>query len=109
MSEEMQLRNPDIEPTSDLIGAALGNKVYAVYEELMSSILPALELIPEWRYYNDGKAWLCKVVNKKKTVFWLSIWDGYFKTSFFYTEKNCGGIAGLNIDENIKIALVRLN
>ena len=51
----------------------------------------------EWRYYNDGKAWLCKVVNKKKTVFWLSIWEHYFKTSFYFTEKHLESIDALNI------------
>ncbi len=45
---------------------------------------------------------MCKVVYKKKTVFWLSIWDKFFKIAFYFTEKNCAGIAELNIDEKIK-------
>ncbi|MDR2907968.1 MAG: DUF3788 domain-containing protein, partial [Bacteroidales bacterium] len=39
---------------------------------------------------------------KKKTIFWLSIWEGYFKTSFFFTEKHLESIAALNIAEKIK-------
>jgi hypothetical protein len=53
-----------------------------------------------WQYYKDSKAWLCKVAHKKKTVFWLSIWDGYFKTSFFFLERHLEGIAALQLDEN---------
>ena len=33
----------------------------------------------EWRYDNDGNAWLGKVVRKKKTVCWVSVWDRFFK------------------------------
>ena len=59
-------------------------------------------LTSTWNYYNDGKAWLCKVQFKKKTVFWLSIWDQYFKLAFYFTEKNGKGIFDLDIDEKIK-------
>jgi hypothetical protein len=31
------------------------------------------KLIIEWDYYKDGKSWLCKIINKKKTICWLSI------------------------------------
>lgn len=41
----------------------------------------------EWRYYHDGKSWLMKVQHKKKTVFWLSIIKGSFRTTFYIHEK----------------------
>ena len=41
----------------------------------------------EWRYYKDGKSWLMKVQHKKKTVFWLSILRGTFRTTFYVHEK----------------------
>ena len=56
----------------------------------------------EWNYYNDGKNWLCKIVNKKKTVCWLSIWDIGFRTTFYFTEKTINGICELDIDQKIK-------
>ena len=59
-------------------------------------------LAMEWRYYRDGKAWLCKVTTKKKTVCWLSVWNGYFKTTFYFTEKTGSAIAGLTIDQALK-------
>jgi hypothetical protein len=61
---------------------------------------PEFGLAFEWRYYKDSKAWLCKVAHKKKTVFWLSVWDGFFKTSFFFLERHLEGIAVLAIDES---------
>jgi len=43
-----------------------------------------------------------KAVYKKKTIFWLSVWEGYFKISFYFIEKYLGGIAVLDISETIK-------
>ena len=98
----MVLKEPGISPTKKVLENALG-KTYDVYEELMDTISGKKhELIPQWHYYNDGKAWLCKVQYKKKTVFWLSVWDKYFKMAFYFTEKNSKGIFELDIDENIK-------
>lgn len=101
--EEILLRDPAVQPTKEVLKKALGSS-YPVYEELFEILNePAFSLVPVWNYYNDGKAWLCKVCYKKKTVFWLSIWENYFKTTFYYTEKNCGGIMDIEIDEIIKV------
>ncbi|GAO28582.1 DUF3788 family protein [Geofilum rubicundum] len=39
---------------------------------------------------------------KKKTVFWLSVWDGFIRTSFYFTEKTKPGVLSLNIDDELK-------
>jgi hypothetical protein len=41
----------------------------------------------EWRYYNDGKRWLYKITKKKKTICWVSVWPGLFKTGFYFPER----------------------
>lgn len=100
--ETQLLRNPEILPSEEVIKDALKNS-FSVYNELINAITSnTLGLLPEWHYYNDGKAWLCKVVFKKKTIFWLSVWEQYFKIAFYFTEKHCEGIASLTIDEDIK-------
>jgi hypothetical protein len=58
----------------------------------------------EWRYYNDGKAWLCKFVHKKKTVCWVSIWSRFFKTTFYFTAKNDRDVEALPIASDLKDA-----
>lgn len=68
----------------------------------MKMITSDLNLASEWRFYKDGNAWFCEVVGKKKTVFGLSIWEGYIRTSFFFTGKNSGGIDGLAKNSEIK-------
>jgi len=96
------LRDSEIFPSKEILKDALDN-TYPVFESFMDTIISdEYGLTPEWNYYRDGKAWLCKVCHKKKTIFWLSVWEGHFKTSFFFTEKHLEGIAALNISESIK-------
>lgn len=99
--ERPLLNDPEIFPTDKVLEIVLGES-YPVYTEMMQTIKAApYSLEPEWRYYNDGKAWLCKVVFKKKTVFWLSVWNQYFRVVFYYTEKNKGGLDSLGISKDI--------
>lgn len=41
----------------------------------------------EWRYYNDGKSWLFKITQKKKTICWTSVYHNKFKTTFYFSDK----------------------
>ena len=103
MEKEQLLRDPDIYPSDEVIAAAL-EASYNTYKAFTQK-LPELGVEAEWRYYNDGKAWLGKCVHKKKTVFWLSIWDGFFKVSIFFTEKTRGGVYELPIHTELKTRL----
>lgn len=96
------LKEPEIVPTKEVLAKVLGRS-YSAFDALITTITdPEFGLIPKWNYYKDGKAWLCKVQYKNNTVFWLSVWDKYFKTGFYFTEKNAGGIDRLDIDPGIK-------
>jgi len=100
--ETQLLREKDILPTMEVLEYALGES-FPTYSELMGIITnPEFGLVTQWHYYNDGKAWLCKVSYKKKTVFWLSVWDKFFKVGFYFTEKNCSGVLTLDIEKEIK-------
>ena len=107
MSAIMQLRDAAIYPTDKVLMDVLGDafKVYSLFIETIS--IDPLSLSVEWRYYNDGKAWLAKVQSKKKTILWLSVWDNLFKITFYFTEKNIEAIAGLNISEAIKVVFCK--
>lgn len=102
MEAQMLLKDADIFPSDKILEDALGEgfNVLVSFLETITNNEYALTL--EWRYYNDGKAWLGKAVYKKKTIFWLSVWEGFFKTSFFFMEKHLEAIAKLDISETIK-------
>ena len=92
-----QLKDENTRPDPQTIARALGSS-WPAYEKLAAEISrPPFNIIFEWRWYNDGKAWLCKATAKGKTVFWLSAWDGYFKTGFYFTEKTGAGLTALEI------------
>ena len=100
--ETQLLREQQILPNDEVLGNAMGES-YTIFSELIKIVTNTdYNLEPTWNYYKDGNAWLCKVCYRKKTVFWLSVWDRFFKVAFYFTEKNCTGIAALDIAEEIK-------
>ncbi|MDR2148316.1 MAG: DUF3788 domain-containing protein [Tannerella sp.] len=92
------LNDPSVFPTDEILKNMLAES-YTAFEKL-SAILNGQGAVMKWKYYNDGKAWLCNVSYKKKTVFWLSVWNGYFKINFYFLERHLEGIAALKIAEN---------
>ena len=106
--EVQLLREQEIFPSSEVLQDVLG-KVYDVWVEMENLVTQGeLALTFDWNYYRDGKSWCCKVCHKKKTVFWLSVWEGFFKTAFYFTEKHLKGISDLDISEQIKEDFCRM-
>lgn len=100
--ERSPLNNPASFPTLEAIAATL-QAAQPVYTEFTAYLnAPENGLDPAWLYYNDVKYWLCKVQHKKKTVFWLTIWDGYFKLTFYFTAKHTAGLQALAIDPAVR-------
>ncbi|MBU0528410.1 DUF3788 domain-containing protein [bacterium] len=102
MKEQPVFINKDEFPASKFLQNALKEK-YSIYNNLKEKLTnEPYNLIYEWRYYKDGKSWLCKIIYKKKTVMWLSVFDGYFKVAFYFSAKLSEGIDKLELDEKIK-------
>lgn len=55
-----------------------------------------------WRYYKDGKAWLCKVQKKRRTIVWMSAWKGYMQATVYVPGKFIEDIYSLDISEGMK-------
>jgi hypothetical protein len=103
------LRDPAIVPSSDVISDAL-KEAYNAYMKFVSE-LENHDVHMDWRYYTDGKAWLAKGLHhwigvrggqKETTIFWLSIWDGFFKVTFFISEKVRVNALALPLDNVVK-------
>ena len=102
MTETILLRDSETYPTDEVLEMALGKDIFPVYEELIKIITGVeYDLKPEWNFYKDGKSWLCKVTSKKKTVFWLSVWENHFKTGFYFNGNTRSGIFSLKINQEI--------
>ena len=66
MEAEKLLRNPEVFPSNEVLKSTLRDAIYDVLDSFVETIANK-ECEPpfEWRFYNDGKAWLDKVVHKK--------------------------------------------
>lgn len=75
-------------PSDEIIFSHIG-KNKKLWIELFDSIqADHPDFAKEWRYYNDGKSWLLKVTRKTKTIFWLSVIQGTFRITFYFTDKS---------------------
>lgn len=97
---DLKLRDKDVFPTNEVLEPILGES-FSAFRKL-NDIFSLNELVPEWNYYRDGHAWMCKILSKKKNLGWLNVYDGYFIVTCYFTEKHLDKIASLEISENIK-------
>jgi hypothetical protein len=98
--ENRLLKDPIEKTDKKILEMVLGKK-YKLFTEFVDKI-NELNLILEWNYYKDEKAWLCKILNKKKNIAWLSVWDTGFKLTYYFYENTIEGIYKLEIDNEIK-------
>ncbi|MDZ4389903.1 MAG: DUF3788 family protein [Gemmatimonadales bacterium] len=89
-------------PDDQVLAKHLG-KAKSAWDALTAGVAAKFpEASLEWRYYNDGNAWLCKLTRKKKTVCWISVWDKSFRISFYFTAKSDKDIENLEISPDAK-------
>jgi hypothetical protein len=93
----IELINPEIYPDENVLRGILG-KAYSVYVETLK-MFDENNMTYEWRFYRDGKAWLCKVQNKKRTIVWMSAWKGFIQATIYFPEKYINDIYGLLLSE----------
>lgn len=107
--KQQLLRDPDVQPTNDVIAQALG-EANSAYKKFVNE-LTSHDIQLEWRYYNDGKAWLAKGLHKwtgvrggqnEITVFWLSIWEGFFKVTIYVPQKARTDVFSLPLDDVVR-------
>jgi len=96
------LRDKEVEPSNEVLENVMEKDLYLIYQELIEIFTHEFNLDPQWHFYKDGNSWLCKVVHKKKTILWLSVWNNCIKTGFYFTEKTGKGVLELDIDNHIK-------
>lgn len=107
---EQLLRDAMISPTAEIIAEGLG-PVNAIYTKFIEELKQYGISLMDWRYYNDGKAWLSKGeynwitprgVNKVKPIFWLSIWEKSFRVLFNFSEKMRAELLALPLSVDTK-------
>ena len=84
---EAPLVDPDEFPEDPVLERHLG-KTKSAWDSFLSHLEEAHPTFStEWRFYKDGKRWLFKVTKKKKTICWVSVHEGMFSTTFYFSDK----------------------
>jgi hypothetical protein len=100
--EDPVLTNKNQFPTDEVVFSHIGESKLC-WEELFNYTRTNYpEFSEQWRYYNDGKNWLLKVVKKSKTVFWVSVTNGSFRTTFYFGDKAETSVLESSISEDLK-------
>jgi len=107
--ENLQLREPEVTPTRELLKQILGDS-YTAYETFQDA-LPGLEMEQEWQWYTPYKAWFAKGrhfwvtprgARKEKNLYWLYVYDGYFSVAVWFKEKNRTEVLRADMSEKTK-------
>jgi len=107
--KDLQLRDRDTRPTSELLEQTLGDS-YTAYETFQEA-LPGLEIEQEWQWYTPHKAWFARGqyfwttprgVRKEKNLFWLHVYDGVFSVAVWFKEKNREEVLRTCVSEHTK-------
>lgn len=85
--EELILSDREVVPTDEYILSLLKEKS-VLWQEIMSYAADNYKDISgAWNYYNDGKQWLYKLTQKKKTIFWGAMHKDTFRITFYFGDK----------------------
>jgi hypothetical protein len=103
----IELHDGNIYPDDNVLKNVLG-KSFEAYSELLK-LFDEYEMTYDWRYYKDGKAWLCKVQKKKRTIVWMSAWKGYMKATIYFPGKYVDELGRLDIAEETKQKILETN
>ena len=101
----IELTDENTFPDESVLKKVLGRS-YNAYLDLIK-LYDNNELVYEWRYYKDGKAWLCKVQKKKRTIVWMSAWKGHMKATVYFPEKYINDIYKLSIADETKNRIMK--
>ena len=100
--KEPVLTDPSQHPTEDVIFSHIG-KAGTLWKQLFGGLhRDHPDFTEEWRYYRDGKSWLMKVQRKSKTVFWLSVFKGGFRTTFYLPVRASDAVSATGISPELK-------
>jgi hypothetical protein len=97
---KIELSDQTIYPDEMVLKGVLGRS-YQAYCALLE-LFDRNEMFYEWRYYMDGKAWLCKVQKKKRTIVWMSAWRGFMKAAIYIPEKHLEALYEIPVSAETK-------
>lgn len=96
----VELADEKVFPSPEVLASMLGDS-YSAYLSLLT-LYQQHGLLPTWRYYHDGGAWLCKVQNNRRTIAWMSAWKGFMQATIYIPNKRLAEVLALDIAQNTR-------
>ncbi len=101
-SEKLVLGDKSVYPSDEILSSIFGDKMI-IWQKIISYVKDNYkDITEEWRYYIDGKQWLFKMQQKKKTIFWAGVLKDTFRITFYFGNKAEPVIEGSNLPQKIK-------
>lgn len=97
---KIELTDKRVYPDEKVLLRVLDNS-YKLYIKLLD-LFKRNEMMYEWRFYKDGKAWLCKVQLKKRTIVWMSAWKGFMQATIYFPDRLIEKVYALEINAETK-------
>ncbi len=99
--EILKLSDKNVVPTDEFVFSVIGER--KEYWQAISRYAAEnyKEVSGSWNYYNDGKQWVYKFVEKKKTLFWAVLLKDTFRVTFYFGDKAEPLIAASGISSEI--------
>lgn len=99
---EQLLNDPQTFPSDEVIFSHIG-KARPLWQALFAYVHEAYPTATaEWRYYRDAKGWLLKVSKKSKTLCWVSLEEGSFRMTCYFSDKAQQPIAQSDLPADLK-------
>lgn len=100
--EPVILTDASVFPDDAYVFSLIGDK-QKYWQTIMNHLYSGHgEITEERKFYNDGKCWLFRTLQKKKTIFWIGIIDKGFRISFYLPDQARSLIEQSNLPINIK-------
>jgi hypothetical protein len=101
-NEKPVLGDKSVYPSEEILFSILSDKK-VIWQKILSYVKDNYkDITEEWRYYNDGKQWLFKMQQKKKTIFWISVLKDTFRITIYFGNKAEPLIEGSQLPQKIK-------
>ena len=96
------LTNPEIEPTEKEIKKHLADS-FKLYKKILTFTKKNLPDVEEvWSFYRDGRSWLCRFMKRSNTYFWIGIYEGFFKVTFYLNTNSEKKIMASDLPQELK-------
>lgn len=99
--EKYVLTDPMTPPTEEFISEILGDK-YVWLQQIMDHVSQKnSQTEGQWKFYNDVKQWLFRMMKKKDTIFWMALFPGNARITFYFPGRAEHLITSSNLPDKI--------